>query len=181
MNMDTRQLERIARDHLSPGVHYGICAIDELPSTLKRPLALIVNLSPSGTEGSHWIGIWISSHGYAEHFDSFGSEPLPTITAYLDRYSSDWAYNTRLVQSPISTLCGAFAVQYLEAREQNGNVDFDNLLRHLFPFGEPLKNDRLVQTRMKRHYSTDLPIIDTTLWRLPGLGGRARSAVYWTP
>lgn len=180
--MDTIQLERLLSDHLGVGVHYGVCAFDELPLTSKRPLALVINLSPSGTSGTHWIAIWFSSDGHAEHFDSFGSKPIAPIEVYLDTHTSSWNYNTRLVQSLVSTLCGGYCVMFLEGRQQNKFTDLGILLRKLFPFEDPLRNDRIVQARMLQHYNTNIPIIDTTLWRVPGLGRQHKmpSVYYWT-
>lgn len=164
-DMDTLQLERILHEHLGLA-YYGVCAEDELPHVLARPLALIVNTDPSSRDGTHWTSLYIHRDGKGEFFDSYGRPPDSPVKRYLDqRAPGGWFYNTRQVQSRFSTLCGAFCVQHLESRHRNQKLPFSTLLIQLFPYLNPQQNDSVVQYRMRRHYDIRLPIFDTSFLR----------------
>lgn len=141
------------------------------PKFALRPIALISNLSPSTSEGTHWIAVWLSEDRRGEYFDSYGRRPDIHFETYLNREAdAGWVSNSRPVQSRHSTLCGAFCLQFLEARSQLPNVRFVELLEHLFPFSSPNDNDRLVQQRMNNHYGIRIPIFDNSLMLKRGLG-----------
>lgn len=168
--MDTHQLERLLNNHLS-GVFYGACARDELPRFNLRPMALISNLSPSTSEGTHWIAIWLSADNRGEYFDSFGRRPNPHFQMYMDQEADKgWSSNARQLQSKFSTLCGAFCLQYLEARRHTPNIHLVKLLNDLFPYSTPLENDIHVQQRMESHYGIRMPMFDDSLILKRGMG-----------
>ena len=157
--MDTRQLIRILRDHLR-STFYGVYAEDQLPNTNHRPLAIIVNTDPSDLEGTHWTAMYLTRDRPAEFFDSFGRPPDKPVQEYLNKQSPDgWLYNTTPVQGLFSTLCGAYCVQYLEARHET-KEQFSSLLSTLFPF---VNNDGVVHRRMKEHYNMNIPIYDYSM------------------
>lgn len=172
--MDTRQLGRILKEHLRLS-YYGVCAEDELPDTIndvRRPLAIIVNTDPSSQDGTHWTAIYLHRNGSGEFFDSFGRAPDKPVKRFLDRHASNgWSYNIRTVQALFSTLCGAYCVQYLEARHQNKTLPFSTLLFRLFPYTAG-NNENLVQHRMRVHYNLRIPIYDLSF--LDGRGDRTR-------
>ena len=142
-------------------VYYGVCAKDQLPNTDVRPLAIIVNSDPSTEDGTHWSGIFLLQNGSGEYFDSYGQAPNQVVKAYLLKQAPEMlTYNTRMLQNLWSTVCGAYCVQYLEARNRQRDIPFSTLLRKLFPYKTRDQNDKLVQERMRRHYGLEIPLIE---------------------
>ena len=159
--MDTRQLKKILSVVL-PYVKHGVYAEDELPMDVVRPFAMIVNTDPSSEEGTHWTAIYLKKDKSGEFFDSSGAEPDKPVRCYLDEYATfGWEYNTRQIQGLLSTLCGAYCIQYLVERSVSHN-SFSSLLYQLFPFKN---NDIIVQQRMMEHYRIRLPIFDKTMFK----------------
>lgn len=159
--MDTLQLQRILTNHLHQ-TYVGVYAEDELPEIQKRPVAMIVNTDPSTEDGTHWTAIYLTPGHHGEFFDSFGQPPDVPVRRYLDHAARNgWKYNIRKVQGLYSTLCGAYCVQYLDAR-QTTKLPFSSLLYKLFP---DKNNDILVKQRMLENYHTNLEIFDTKFYR----------------
>ena len=157
--MDTQQLIDILKRHLKH-TFFGVYAEDQLPETNVRPLALIANTDPAHLDGTHWVAIYLDHGRPGEFFDSFGEPPDPPVKEYLNKHSPHgWLYNTRSVQGLFSSLCGAYCVQYLEARHET-RAPFSTLMFKLFPHKN---NDHLVQERMREHYDMDIPIYDSTI------------------
>ena len=158
--MDTQQLITLLRNHLDK-VFLGVYAEDQLPHIDQRPFAAIVNTDPSQLPGTHWIAIYLSRDKPGEYFDSFGEYPDTPVVDYLNRESPrGWMYNTRKLQGQFSTLCGAYCVQYLEARHESKDP-FSTILYKLFP---KKNNDVIVQQRMQEHYNLHVPIYDLTMY-----------------
>ena len=157
--MDTQQLVKLLKDHLGR-TFYGVYAQDQLPVTDSRPFALIVNSDPIHLSGTHWLGIYLAKGRPGEYFDSFGYPPDKIVEMYLNKQSPHgWVYNTRPVQGLFSTLCGAYCVQYLEARHESKDP-FSTLLYKLFP---KTNNDIIVQQRMLEHYNLNVPVYDPSM------------------
>jgi hypothetical protein len=174
--MNTLQLEKILADHLK-SVYFGVCAEDQLPDTDVRPLAIIVNSDPSYEDGTHWSALYLFQNGTGEYFDSYGQPAEETVRNYLHIQAPlGWAYNTRLLQNLWSTVCGAYCVQYLEARHRKRDIPFSTLLRRLFPYRDSDKSDKLVQRRMKEHYGIKIPLVERRFWR-SRIRDRRRSSV----
>lgn len=143
-----------------------MCAEDELPTTDMRPLAIIVNTDTSTEDGTHWCAIYLHQNNRGEFFDSYGRSPDKPVIAYLNAHARNgWLYNTNVLQNIWSTVCGAYCVQYLEARNQQRNLPYSTLLRRLFPYTDSDKNDRLVQERMKEHYGLEIPLVEYQFMR----------------
>ena len=147
-------------NHLK-SVYYGVCAKDELPNTAVRPLAIVVNSDPSTKDGTHWSAIYLHQNGSGEYFDSYGQPPNPVVRKYLQvQAPGRIPFNTRMLQNWWSTVCGAYCVQYLEARNRERDIPFSTLIQKLFPYKESNRNDELVRKRMKRHYGLEIPLIE---------------------
>ena len=167
--MDTLQLERLLNDHLKTSF-YGVCAKNQLPDSPLRPLAIIVNEDIAQLPGSHWCAFYLFQDGRAEYFDSYGRAPDKTVTTYLRKQAPNgWEYNSKQVQSFWSTLCGGFCLQYLEARHRSQNIPMSWILRRLFPYENPFKNDLLVQHQLASHYNIEIPLYDYQKFPIVGL------------
>lgn len=153
--MDTRELEAILARHMRRA-YWGVCAEDELPSTLRRPLGLIVNTDPGTLPGTHWTSVYIFHDGRAEFFDSMGTFPDLPVKRYLNHNAErGWKWNTRVVQSVVSDVCGLHCVYYLLARHHNRAIGFERLINQMYPYSSALDNDMHVISLFREQYEIE--------------------------
>ena len=103
--LTTDQLEKALKNY--PFFH-GVYASDQLPDEIKRGL-YIANTDPSDKGGEHWVLFYKGEDGTIEFFDTFGRKPKL-------RWDGEWKYNTRTVQSPISSACGYHVLYFAHFR-----------------------------------------------------------------
>jgi hypothetical protein len=72
--------------------------------------------NPSSKPGSHWIVIFIDLKGRGEYFDSFGRKPTTLFENYLNKNCTRWIFNTRQLQSIVSSYCGFYCCFYCMLR-----------------------------------------------------------------
>ncbi|KAL3079528.1 hypothetical protein niasHT_037898 [Heterodera trifolii] len=81
---------------------------DQIPAgaIVKFPHCMVVNLDPSTSHGSHWVGIYCASPLHLEYYDSLGLWPPPSvhIVNHLSRYKQI-QYNSLPLQSANSSFC----------------------------------------------------------------------------
>ena len=115
--MNTTELDRALRlDPYTREFYGGTFALDRLPQHLSSGQLFILNLSPSGHEGSHWTQI--STINGLTYFDSFGRPPPLEIVPKLMTAGSVVYWSDKVIQSPISQVCGyhVLMVSFLQAR-----------------------------------------------------------------
>jgi len=82
-----------------------VYSIDTLPA---RPRGILLcNLDPSHRSGSHWVRICVDESNY---FDTFGRAPPKTLNDYMNAYCERWTYNSRQIQSIVSSFCGHYCI-----------------------------------------------------------------------
>jgi hypothetical protein len=113
--LTSTQLQVFLRNHRS---HFlGVRPMDQLPRLkITGECCFIVNTDPSYLPGQHWLAVYVDKHRNGECFDSFGRLPPRPIQFWLNANCNRWCYNNRLLQSPLSTLCGAYCIFYLAMR-----------------------------------------------------------------
>ena len=158
--MQTEEIEKILL-HTLKSTFVGVFAKDEIPNTPLRPMAIIVNTDSSSKPGTHWMAVFLFRNGGGEFFDSYGRYPVPKIERYLNKHASrGWSYNLRAVQSRISTLCGAYCLLNLQARNSNKTLSLKSSVDRLFPFTNSWWNDCHVQQLMESRFGVYIPLID---------------------
>lgn len=115
-------IETILYDCLSSTVFSGVYAIDTLPVQVKHPAALIINLSPSNSGGSHWVCVYINEKRIGDYFDSLGNSPPRPIVKFLQRNCKYYYVNSVQYQHDQSVLCGLFCIVYIYFKVRNQNV-----------------------------------------------------------
>ncbi|KAL3122232.1 hypothetical protein niasHT_009122 [Heterodera trifolii] len=84
---------------------------DQIPAgaIVKFPHCMVLNLDPSTSHGSHWVGIYCASPLHLEYYDSLGIWPPPSvhIVNHLSRYKQI-QYNSLPLQSANSTWSGCW-------------------------------------------------------------------------
>ncbi len=134
--LDTNKLEEALKFY--PNFR-GVFAADELPKYPKKGL-YIANTDPSDKGGEHWVLYNISSSGTTEFFDTFGRKPK-------ERWPGKWIYNTRIIQSPLSTACGEHVLTFAYLRQ------FLPFRKILAMYGIDLKqNDNYAKYIVKQAY-----------------------------
>lgn len=124
--MDTGQINKCLSK--VPGF-LGTYACNQLPSVRRirsETQSIIVNtarLKQSDlrmsrnfvAKGEHWIAIVLLEDGTSVYFDSFGNPPeRKEVTDFLSQVSRNGClYNTQMVQSPFSSTCGVFCIDFL--------------------------------------------------------------------
>jgi len=114
--MNTIQLTKAI--HLDPYTSQyvvGVFASNKLPKVTKLSMGLIGNLSPSTSDGTHWIAIYIDYNKQGEYFCSYGQEPK-VYKKFLNANCKDWTCNQERVQNALSSACGQHCLFYLMNR-----------------------------------------------------------------
>ncbi len=111
----------------------SVTSIDKLPTTLPLKHFVIVNLSPSGTAGSHWTLLVRSHKKCIEVFNSLGCENLDTFTPHLRfRFAAEIEFNNTQVQKSTSSTCGLFCIYFIIHRTLNFDQSLDEIMTEIF-------------------------------------------------
>lgn len=106
----------------------NVFAANRLPFSMSRPVYLISNLDPDTKMGSHWVAIFININGEGEYFDSFGRRPDSYHLTFLNRNTTRWIYNDRVIQNAFSSVCGQYCLLYLYLKYRGMSLnDFINI------------------------------------------------------
>ena len=111
----------------------GVVSIDQIPPRFPEKHFLIVNLSPAGTPGSHWIVIIRSHKSLIEIFNSLGFENLDLIKSHLKfRFTAEIQFNNTTVQLPTSSSCGLYCIYFAVHRVLNFDQGFEETMADYF-------------------------------------------------
>ena len=111
----------------------GVKSIDQIPRNLKLRKFVIVNLSPSGHPGSHWIVLCRSEKNQLELFNSLGTRNLSSIRNYLNfNFKCSISYNNSPVQLPTTTSCGLYCIYFAVHRIFNFDMKFSEVMEEIF-------------------------------------------------
>ena len=119
----------------------GCFPIDLIPKLNKKE-SLIINSDKHDEEGTHWMGLKITSKNVCLFFDSFGEPPNKYITDFLSRYYRKLVYNSIQVQSVFSNKCGEFSMQFICV--VNDRTSFNNFISK-FDHTNLLANDKITE------------------------------------
>ncbi len=115
--MTTGQLRRRLLCDPYTSKQYGdVCAMNRLSAKIRRkPRLYVVNTGPSWRSGAHWVAFYFTLRGPVEYFNPAGLAPQQ----YNRRFSNillvngpSYVYNTDILQSEMSTKCGAYCLFY---------------------------------------------------------------------
>lgn len=128
----------------------GTFPCNMIPEPTSGQCYFVVNTSPwvegkSKVQGSHWVAIVCKTEGKAIYFDSFGLPPLEkNIVRFLGTFCKrSYKYNTQSLQSPYSSVCGAYCIDFIQQIEAGAS-----LRSYVSEFtSNPLDNDKIVITR----------------------------------
>ncbi len=115
METDQIEIERLlALDPLM--CHYAVTAKDELPEIVETySFALVCNAHNANQPGEHCVAMYVDERG--DYFDPYGlKQKHIEFTNCINEHCSEWASNEHSLQSPISTVCGQYCVDFLTLR-----------------------------------------------------------------
>lgn len=97
----------------------GVFAANRLPYRIPmRPSVIIANVDEDHLPGSHWVCFFLpKDEEGVEFFCSLGQAPLsPYFLRFISRNGGLLSFNTRIVQSQFSDVCGEFSCIYAFSR-----------------------------------------------------------------
>jgi hypothetical protein len=136
--MNTFQLIDYMQNSNTSNIFKGVFPSDKLPNSFSLPAGFIINLSPSTSEGSHWVAIYIDRFQRCEYFDSFAL-PLNNkqIQEFINKHSKSQYFSDVQLQHLRSNKCGKFAAVFLNYRMRNKSL-FDYLFSKNLMINEKL-------------------------------------------
>ena len=113
-----------------------------MPRGWTKPTAFVVNTDGHTKPGMHWIGIYVDTEGNALYFDSYGLPPyVPDHIHRLRKNCKTFRWNTTLLQSATSDVCGQYCIMFLYY--MSSRLGFTRFLEN---FSDDLKkNDDIVR------------------------------------
>lgn len=143
-NLNTLDLEHFLNsDNLLLYNAGGVFPVDKLPHGSFSKKIFIINTDPSFLPGKHWVAVYFPSNSLPEFFDSFGKAPSHyherIFNFLIEQNSNGFVYNSKRLQSPLSSYCGLYCLYYLYFRIRG--FSFENILER---FGQNLHHNDLI-------------------------------------
>lgn len=119
--MNTIEITKYISPYQRSNIFKGVFACNNLPTRIKLPALMIVNLSKNTESGTHWVAIYIDKSRNGYYFDSFGMPPRNNfIIHYLETHVKKLNFNNKQLQHISSVKCGKycciFAISILKYR-----------------------------------------------------------------
>lgn len=110
--MGSRQLGQILS---SVNNFEGVYAVDTLPNRiLKYPSSYLINSDLKVGPGKHWLAVYFGSDKKGFFFDSYANHPEKYgLSDFLSLNSDSWTINEMRLQSPLTSVCGAYCVYFV--------------------------------------------------------------------
>ena len=122
--MNTREIAAVLSNvPFTKSSFQGVFPSDRLPDHIDRyPAALVANVDVHSKPGSHWCAFFIDENHQGQFFDSYGQEPQQycmDFKIFLDKNCKQWTYNSQVLQSLGSDVCGHYCLYFIINRCQN--------------------------------------------------------------
>ena len=151
------QITQILKSHLvTRSTFVSTYAADTLPEKprLLKPSSYIVNLSPLGSTGSHWVCFFFPPTGLAEYFDTFA---LDVPYYFRDFIGPSFKQNNNILQNPFTTTCGQHVIFFIWLRCQGMSME---QILNLYSKDHLLLNDVAVNHILNQNFGLQLEIIN---------------------
>ena len=105
--MDTMQIARLlAMDPRTRSIFRGV-VLHTTTMDGALPAAFVCN-----TE--HWISLYLDADGRGDYFCSYGlSSRHAAFRTFINEHCSEWTHNSKILQSPLSNVCGQYCIAYV--------------------------------------------------------------------
>ena len=65
----------------------------------------------------HWIALYLDADGRGDYLCSYGLPPRHVASrTFMNDHCSEWTHNSKILQSPLSNVCGQYCVAYVLLR-----------------------------------------------------------------
>ena len=118
----------------------GVFPSNRIPKLWRKPAAFVFNTHSDALPGQHWIAIHVTPEGRGTYFDSYGLPPvIKDHVKAIDQNCKNLAWNSTVLQSETSKVCGHFCLMYLDCLSKG-----QTLQEFLTHFSKDLKsNDKI--------------------------------------
>lgn len=111
-----------------------ICFKDQLKLFKPEKGAYIINMANSGSDGSHWIGLFLVKPT-SYYYDSYGIAPPNEIVEFIKKYGcKDYEYSDSQLQSIKSNYCGQYVFLFLYFMTHSNGSYENRYLKYLKQF-----------------------------------------------
>lgn len=124
--MNTLELQRFLNLNNNKKIVMKVCAIDQLPRTLKKNKehGFVINLSRASERGSHWASLYIDKQRNATWCCSFAFKPRGhQIRNFINKNCKTFSYNKQQLQQLNSSVCGMYATLFILHMMNNGTLN----------------------------------------------------------
>lgn len=112
--MNTLEINSFVGPFNSEQQFKGTFPCDKLPSTFSKPAGFIINLSPAGTQGTHWVALYIDDTAHGSYFDSYGFKPLvKDVRHFISKHCRTVTCNEQQLQHIQSNICGRYVTVFI--------------------------------------------------------------------
>lgn len=136
----------------------GVFARNKIPSVFSTPASMVINLSPSYEDGTHWIGIYIDGNKCC-YFDSLGRYPIEEIIGICKKNVFNLDYSSKQLQHFHNTTCGLYCIYFIMHIEY---YDFKKILKN-FTDNYTL-NDSFIVNYFKTYHGVNSHVLDVTMY-----------------
>lgn len=114
--MNSKEISKVLRSFAHTKNKFrGVFATENIPTDKRNlPYGFVANTDPSWLPGKHWVAVYVNTDEKVEFFDSFGRRPMNSSLKKL--CGRDYIFNERILQSPLSTVCGQYCIYFLYKR-----------------------------------------------------------------
>ena len=117
--MNNCELENIVKqDSVVQEIFMGVFPRDKIPTSIGINSCLIANTDTLGSPGKHWVAMYKEGNMF-EFFDSYGRKAFPNDFISTNIY----AYNSKVLQNPLTSVCGEYCLYYLYYRSRGESQD----------------------------------------------------------
>ena len=110
----------------------GLYTIDNIPTSLKATNFIIVNTSLSGSRGSHWVAIYLSTLKNWEIFDSLALYNNKLELELKKISSQKISFNSKILQDSKSKNCGVYCIYFILYRLLYLDYNLNKLILKIF-------------------------------------------------
>ena len=81
------------------------------------PAAFVCNTDDGDEPSEHCIALYLDAGGRGDYFCSYGLPPRhAAFRTFMNEHCSEWTHNSKILQSPLSNVCGQYGVAYVLLR-----------------------------------------------------------------
>ena len=105
-------------DPRTRSIFRGVVPKYGLPTTVDAlPVAFVCNTDDGDESGEHWIALYLDAIGCGDYFCSYGLPPRHApFRTFMNEHCSEWTHNSKILQGPLSNVCGQYCVAYIWLR-----------------------------------------------------------------